>query len=374
MTKIFYMIRKEFLQIFRTREMVAILFIMPVIQMVVLGFAVTNEVKHITLIIADRDNSRLSREIVAAFSNTDRFDITGRESDVREIGLDLHRWKAQAALIIPNHFGRDFRRGLRPDIQMIVDGLDGNAAGVSVGYAGGILREWAEAQARQTPRLAMVKQNTPQLELIERLWYNLDLRSAQYMVPGIIVVLLTIISMLLSALSLVKEREVGTLEQLMVTPLSRFELLMGKLAPFLILAFIEFFVVLGAAQVIFPITMKGSYALLSLEAFLYLFTTIGLGVMISTIAKSQQQALFLSWFFMLFLLMMSGLFIPIANMPQFLQDLTLLNPMRYFMAIIRDVFQKGSGWQYLFTDTWRMTLLGTLIFAVSVLRFRKRVS
>ncbi|HQV32116.1 MAG TPA: ABC transporter permease, partial [Calditrichia bacterium] len=173
MTKIFYMIRKEFLQIFRTREMVAILFIMPVIQMVVLGFAVTNEVKHITLIIADRDNSRLSREIVAAFSNTDRFDITGRETDVREIGLDIHRWKAQAALIIPNHFGRDFRRGLRPDIQMIVDGLDGNAAGVSVGYAGGILREWAEAQARQTPRLAMVKQNTPQLELIERLWYNL---------------------------------------------------------------------------------------------------------------------------------------------------------------------------------------------------------
>ena len=395
MQPILYMLRKEFKQIFRTREMLAIIFVMPVIQMAVLGFAITNEVKHIKLIISDHDNSRISREIADQFSNTDRFNIVGRETDGQVIESQIHGWNAQMALIIPLDFQRDLQRNQQPDLQIIVDGLDGNTAGVAIGYAQGILTEYA-AKYLQNPRqqaalmaslsassgdgeslqnqLSAAQRNRPHtVSMQQRMWYNLNLDSAQYMVPGIVALLLTIISMMLSSISLVREREIGTLEQLMVTPLKRYQLLLGKLLPFLILAFIEFFVVLQAAQIIFSIHMQGSYVLLGWMTLLYLFTTLGLGVFVSTVTGSQQQAFFLLWFFFVFMIMMSGLFIPIENMPQILQKLTYLNPLRYFIAIVRDVFQKGATAPFLIREALPMALLGLLIFTFSVLNFRKRV-
>ena len=395
MQPILYMLRKEFKQIFRTREMLAIIFVMPVIQMAVLGFAITNEVKHIKLIISDHDNSRISREIADQFSNTDRFNIVGRETDGQVIETQIHGWNAQMALIIPLDFQRDLQRNQQPDLQIIVDGLDGNTAGVAIGYAQGILTEYA-AKYLQNPRqqaalmaslsassgdgeslqnqLSAAQRNRPHtVSMQQRMWYNLNLDSAQYMVPGIVALLLTIISMMLSSISLVREREIGTLEQLMVTPLKRYQLLLGKLLPFLILAFIEFFVVLQAAQIIFSIHMQGSYVLLGWMTLLYLFTTLGLGVFVSTVTGSQQQAFFVSWFFLVFMIMMSGLFIPIENMPQILQKLTYLNPLRYFIAIVRDVFQKGATAPFLIREALPMALLGLLIFTFSVLNFRKRV-
>lgn len=395
MQPILYMLRKEFKQIFRTREMLAIIFVMPVIQMAVLGFAITNEVKHIKLIISDHDNSRISREIADQFSNTDRFNIVGRETDGQVIESQIHGWHAQMALIIPPDFQRDLQRNQQPDLQIIVDGLDGNTAGVAIGYAQGILTEYA-AKYLQNPRqqtalmaalsassgdgeslqnqLSAAQRNRPHtVSMQQRMWYNLNLDSAQYMVPGIVALLLTIISMMLSSISLVREREIGTLEQLMVTPLKRYQLLLGKLLPFLILAFIEFFVVLQAAQIIFSIHMQGSYVLLGWMTLLYLFTTLGLGVFVSTVTGSQQQAFFVSWFFLVFMIMMSGLFIPIENMPQILQKLTYLNPLRYFIAIVRDVFQKGATAPFLIREALPMALLGLLIFTFSVLNFRKRV-
>ena len=395
MQPILYMLRKEFKQIFRTREMLAIIFVMPVIQMAVLGFAITNEVKHIKLIISDHDNSRISREIADQFSNTDRFNIVGRETDGQVIESQIHGWNAQMALIIPPDFQRDLQRNQQPDLQIIVDGLDGNTAGVAIGYAQGILTEYA-AKYLQNPRqqtalmaalsassgdgeslqnqLSAAQRNRPHtVSMQQRMWYNLNLDSAQYMVPGIVALLLTIISMMLSSISLVREREIGTLEQLMVTPLKRYQLLLGKLLPFLILAFIEFFVVLQAAQIIFSIHMQGSYVLLGWMTLLYLFTTLGLGVFVSTVTGSQQQAFFVSWFFLVFMIMMSGLFIPIENMPQILQKLTYLNPLRYFIAIVRDVFQKGATAPFLIREALPMALLGLLIFTFSVLNFRKRV-
>ena len=395
MQPILYMLRKEFKQIFRTREMLAIIFVMPVIQMAVLGFAITNEVKHIKLIISDHDNSRISREIADQFSNTDRFNIVGRETDGQVIESQIHGWNAQMALIIPLDFQRDLQRNQQPDLQIIVDGLDGNTAGVAIGYAQGILTEYA-AKYLQNPRqqtalmaalsassgdgeslqnqLSAAQRNRPHtVSMQQRMWYNLNLDSAQYMVPGIVALLLTIISMMLSSISLVREREIGTLEQLMVTPLKRYQLLLGKLLPFLILAFIEFFVVLQAAQIIFSIHMQGSYVLLGWMTLLYLFTTLGLGVFVSTVTGSQQQAFFVSWFFLFFMIMMSGLFIPIENMPQILQKLTYLNPLRYFIAIVRDVFQKGATAPFLIREALPMALLGLLIFTFSVLNFRKRV-
>ncbi len=372
MRPIFYMIRKEFLQIFRTREMIAILFLVPVIQVAVLGFAITNEAKHIKLIIADHDRSSLSRDIVDLFSHTDRFDIVAYSTDSDDIEERIQSWDAQMALVIPRHFSRDLQRRRQPDIQIIVDALDGNTAGVALGYARQILLGFGLEQSR----LALVQQGRPLVHrtvMIERMWYNLNLNSPQYMVPGIVVVLLTIVPMMLSSMSLVREKEIGTLEQLMVTPLKKQQLLFGKLIPFLILSFIEMGIVLQAAQWIFSIEIQGSIFLLMGLAFFYLFTTLGLGIFISTITSTQQQAMFVSWFFMVFMLLMSGLFIPIENMPPALQGLTYLNPMRYFMYIIRDVFQKASTLGYLLGDAIPMAVFGLLIFSFSVLKFRKRV-
>jgi ABC-2 type transport system permease protein len=208
----------------------------------------------------------------------------------------------------------------------------------------------------------------------DRMWYNDDLDNAQYMIPGIIAVLVTVISMMLSSINLVREKEIGTLEQLMVTPLKRYELLMGKILPFLILTFVEVGIVLIFGKIIFSIQVKGSYLLLAGLAFLYLFTTLGLGIFISTITSTQQQAMFVSWFVMVFLIMISGFFIPIENMPNFMQKLTYLSPMRYFLYIVRDIIQKDASFFNLLKDIIPMSIYGFLIFVASTIKFQKRVS
>ena len=373
MQQIYYIIRKEFKQIFRTREMIAIIFVAPLIQMLVLGFAITNEVKHVKLIVADRDDSFVSRELINSFKNTDRFDFMGYLNSNEGIKDAIQSWDAQMALIIPPELGRDLQRNLHPEIQIIVDGIDGNTAGVALGYAGGIINRFMQNRMK-TPVQAIALYEVHLVRQEERMWYNINLDNARYMVPGIVVVLITIISMMLSAMNIVREKELGTLEQLMVTPIKKHQLLMGKIIPFLILTFVELAIVMQVAQFIFSIQMEGSLLLLFGLAALFLFTTLGLGIFVSTITQTQQQAMFLSWFLMVFMLLMSGLFIPIENMPFVLKKLTYLNPMRYFMYIMRDIFQKGASFKYLIKDVIPMTLYGLIIFIFSILKFQKRVS
>lgn len=371
MQQIYYIIRKEFKQIFRTREMIAIIFIAPLLQMLILGFAITNEVKHVKLIIADHDNSFISRELTRSFQNTDRFDFIGYLNSDKAIGDAIHSWNAQIAIIIPPQFGRDLQRNLNPEIQLIVDGIDGNTAGVALGYARGIITQFIQDRLSHPVQGVNLKE-VRLVQQEDRMWYNINLDNAQFMVPGIVVVLITIISMMLSAMNLVREKELGTLEQLMVTPIKKHQLLLGKLIPFLILTFVELAIVMNIAQIIFSIKMEGSLALLFGLASLFLFTTLGLGIFVSTITHSQQQAMFVSWFLMVFMLLMSGLFIPIENMPPVLKKLTYLNPMRYFMYIMRDIFQKGASIQYLLKDVIPMTFYGLVIFVFSILKFQKR--
>ena len=374
MKKIGYMLKKEFLQIFRTREMVALLFIVPLIQLLVMGFAITNEVKHVKLIVLDQDRTILSRELVRSFQHTDRFDYLGHVDNYEQMGDWIDAWKAQMALVISPHFQRDMLRGRSPEVLLIVDGLDGNTAGVALGYGRGIIQRFAEIAGARSFKFRPVSRKQRSISMEERMWYNPNLMSAQFMIPGLVVVLLTILPMMLSSMSLVREKEIGTLEQLMVTPLKRYQLLAGKLIPFLILAFIELLFVMEAAKLIFSIQVAGSYGLLVALASLYFFTTLGLGILVSTFTDTQQQAMFLSWFFMVFMILMSGFFIPIENMPHWLQILTYLNPMRYFIAIVRDIFQKGAGFQYLIRNTVLMSSLGAVIFIFSLLKFHKRAS
>jgi ABC-2 type transport system permease protein len=373
MQQIFYLLVKEFKQRFRMREMVVIIFGVPLVQMVILGFTITNEVKNVSLLISDQDDSQISREIVRAFGQTDRFNIIAYELDRNKIEESIQSWNAQMALIIPRNFARDFELNTKPQIQILVDGIDGNTAGVALGYAQGILHQ-AAVNIFMNPFVKFNIGSNHTVNMEERMFYNLNQDNAQFMIPGIVVVLLTIISMMLSAINLVREKEIGTLEQLMVTPLKRYQLLLGKILPFLILTFFELFLVMACAKIIFSIQVHGSYFLLAGLAFLFLFTTLGLGIFVSTITSSQQQAMFISWFLMVFMIMMSGFFIPIENMPDILQKLTYLNPMRYFLYIMRDIIQKGSSLNYILIDVIPMTIYGLIIFILSALNFQKRMA
>lgn len=373
MQRITYMMRKEFKQIFRDRPMIAIIFIVPIIQLLILSYAITTDVKHIKLVILDYDNSTTSREITRAFNQTERFDIVPFTGNLNEIDDLFLAWKAQMALVIPQNFNKDLQRKSVPQIHIAVDGVDGNTAGIAMGYAQAILLDFGIEKIRK--EIASIQTIPLHITtIIERFWYNLELDSQQFMIPGIVVILLTIIPMMLSAMSLVKEKEIGTLEQLLVTPLKKHQLLLGKLIPFLILAYIEMAIVMSVAILLFNIPMNGSYFLLACLSFLYLLTTIGLGIFISSFTHTQQQAMFVAWFFMVFMIIMSGFFIPIENMPVSLQKVTYLNPMRYFMSIIRDIFQKGSDIHYLWQDSTIMSIFGLIIFTFSVLKFQKRVN
>jgi ABC-2 type transport system permease protein len=368
------MIQKEFRQIFRDRAMIAIIFVVPIIQLLILSFAVTTDVTHIKLSMVDLDKSSVSREIIRAFSQTERFNIVNFTDDLTSIDQQMRAWQSQIALVIPPKFNSDWQRGQHPQIQVVVDGVDGNTAGIALGYAQAILLKFVtdmnypgtiSLELRRPPRL---------VEMVERMWYNVELDSQQYMVPGIVVILLTILPMMLSAMSLVKEKEIGTLEQLMVTPLKKHQLLLGKIIPFLLLSYVEMVIVMTIAILVFNIPMNGSYILLAVLSLLYLMTTVGFGIFISTFTNTQQQAMFVAWFFMVFMIIMSGFFVPIQNMPASLQNMTYLDPMRFFLAIIRDIFQKGSNLKYLFKDAVFLGIYGLAIISLAILKFQKRVS
>jgi ABC-2 type transport system permease protein len=380
MQRITNVIVKELRQVLRDKPMLAIIFLVPIVQLFLLAFAITTEVKHIKLLVVDLDRSTVSRHIVETFAHTDRFNVVGYTTDLREIRQKMRSWQVQMALVIPSGFGGQLQRNLKPELQVVIDGVDGNTAGVSLGYARGMFTRFGMDYAKERGGITQFVQRLGQqfmqvrpVTTEERMWYNPDLSTQQFMIPAIVVVLLTILPMMLSAMSLVKEKEIGTLEQLMVTPLKRQELLIGKLIPFLILTYVELSIVMTVAILFFKIPMNGSYILLAFLALLYLFTTIGLGIFISTIGHSQQQAMFIAWFFMVFMIMLGGFFIPIENMPFALQKLTYLNPMRYSIRIVRDIFQKGSSLPFLAKDVIPMALFGFLIFTFSVVKFHKRI-
>jgi len=260
MQSILAMMRKEFLQVMRTREMIMLLVVLPLIQLIVLGYAITT--------VLDQDNSQVSRQLVQAFRHTDRFDFKGYVTSEEDVGNYLRRWEAQIAIIIPVNFQRDLRAGKAPAVQLVLDGIDGNAAGIAGGYAAGILKEFVATIAPDLPLQVKkrLRGSVGQVTLRERMWYNLNLDNAFFMIPGLVVVLLTIVPMMLTAMSLVREKEIGTLEQLMVTPLKKHQLLLGKILPFLIITFLEMGGILLIGQWMFQVPMKGSYVLLGLFA------------------------------------------------------------------------------------------------------------
>ncbi len=367
MQRILYLIQKEFRQIFRDRAMVAIMFFAPIVQTIVLGFAMTTDVKNVKVIIYDADNSTASRELCRRFVNNPYFRFVGYAPGPGGIYHALQNWQAQLGIFIPWDFDEKLGRGLMPELQMIADGLDGNTAGIAVGYAQGILATYTQELPGFAVASSPVRSET-------RMWYNLNLESKNYMVPGLIGLLLTIITMFLTSMGLVREKEIGTLEQLMVTPILPAELIIGKVLPFMVIGFVEINVVLGVAFLVFKLVMAGNYFLLLGVSMLYFLTTLGLGIFISTLVETQQQALFVSWFFLIFLMLMSGFLTPVANMPVFWQKVTYLNPLRYYVNLIREIFLKATPLQYLWNEIMPLAVFGLLIITASAMKFHKRVS
>ncbi len=366
MQRILYLLQKEFRQVFRDRAMLVIMFFVPVVQTLVLGSVMNTDVKNVTLIVYDADHSFASRELCRRFINNPYFRFVGYAESPADIRAALDKWQAQIGMFIKPHFGRDLTRGLRPEVQLMADGLDGNTAGIALGYAQGILTAYAQEFGAMAPASVPLISET-------RLWYNLNLESKHYMVPGLIGLLATIVTMFLTSMGLVREKEIGTLEQLMVTPIRPAELIIGKVMPFMLIGLVEINIMLAAAFMVFKIKLAGSYFLFLGVSFLYFFTALGLGIFISTLAETQQQAMFISWFFMIFLLLMSGFLTPIANMPAAWQKVTYLNPLRYYINLLREIFLKATPLKFLWNEIIPLATLGVAILSASAMKFHKRI-
>lgn len=370
--KVLHLVRKELWQVFRDINMLRVIFIVPMVQLFVLGYAITTDIKNLDILICDRDNSAFSRDLTERFAHTDYFNVDKENCLPGTVERFLFTGRADLALVIPIHFGRDLETGRRPEVQVLIDGQNSNTAAVAMGYCNRILfsfmQDYISAMTGGRPMAVSTRFITPE----GRVWYNPELKSVYYMIPGIISILLTIVTMLLTSQAIVKEQEVGTLEQLMVAPLSPWQIIAGKTIPFALVGFTEMSVAMTFGVFWFKVPIVGSLPLLAMLAGVFILTTLSLGIFISTIVETQQQALFVSWFFLVSFLLLSGFFYPIDNMPHWVQVITLINPLRYFIEILRELFLKGAGLNVLWPELACLATICATIFTLAIARFRAR--
>lgn len=381
MRTILHIVIKEFLQIRRDRRMLGLSIIAPMVQLIVLGYAATTDIKSIPMVVCDHDRSATSREFIAQFTNSGYFIVTKYVNSAKEIDPHIENGEAWLALVIPSDFGKNILANRTAQVQLIADGSDANSANISLGYASQIVVKYSRSIVAETLRRLQIASEhaAPAVKPVRvepevRVWYNPDLKSANFMVPGVVALVLMIITMTLTSLGIVREKEIGTLEQLLVTPIKPYQLIIGKLLPFAILGAIDVTLVLTVARLWFEVPMRGSVILLYGLSGLFIMTTLGLGLFISTISRTQQQALMTAQFFIFMpFIFLSGFIFPIENMPQWIQAITYVIPLRYFIVIIRGIFLKGTGIAELWPQALALLTFGVLILSLSVARFRKRL-
>jgi len=367
-------IRKEFIQLRRDPKLLRIVIMAPVFQLFIFGYAVTTDVRHISTAILDEDRTAASRDFAERFVRSRYFDFDYSLDDPRQINRLLDTGRAQMALRIPRGFAEDLDRRRTAKVQIILDGSDSMTAGIISGYVGAVVREYSARLALdRLDRMRAVIPQVPRLDPRLRVWYNPDLKSVNFMVPGVMCMILLVVTMLLTSLAIVKEREVGTLEMLVVTPIKARELMIGKTVPFIILGFLDMVLVLIVAVLWFQVPIAGSVLLLFALAAVFLLTSLGTGLFISTVSRTQQQAMMTAFFIMMPSIILSGFMFPIENMPHVIQWLTYIIPLRYFLVIIRGIFLKGNGFAILWPQVAALLALGMAIMAMSVLRFTKRL-
>ncbi len=370
--RIWRLIVKEFIQILRDPRARFSLIAPPIVQMLIFGYAASFDVRHVTTAILDLDHSQESRELVSRFQASDYFDTGHHLGDSAEIANLIDRRKIVLAIHIMPGFAESLRKGQTGQVQVILDGTDSNTALVALGYVGSITQRFSQ-QYLQDHMMRTMPQDArvPSVELVQRPWFNPDLNSTWFFVPGTIGALTLTLVMTMTAFAIVREREIGTLEQIMVTPVSPVELIAGKTFPYLLIALMQLTIVALLAVFWFRVPFHGSVMVLMLGSLLFIFSVLAIGLLISTISATQQQAMVTAFFFIMPAITLSGFSFPISSMPVFLQWLAYIDPLRYYEVVLRDSFLKGNGIALLWPQMVAMAILGGVLITFAAIRFHK---
>ncbi len=375
------MLIKEFIQALRNPRMRVVLFVPPVVQLLIFGYAANTDIRNIALAIYDLDSSPESRDLVQRFSASGYFQNYRQAASPKDIRLWIDKGEISGALQINHGFAREMNQPTGTSVQVIVDGTDSNTSSVVMSYAQRIVAEYSRQilleRIRNRPNIPdqMKRPFFAQggIDLQSRIFYNPNLESRNFYVPGIMAFLIMLVTLILTCMAIVREREMGTMEQLIVSPMRPVELILGKTIPFALIGYVEVLLVTGIGVFWFEVPIRGSLLLLLLCTTLYLLSTLGIGLFISTISQTQQQAQMTMFFFFIPAILLSGFIFPIANMPEIVQYLSYLNPLRYFLVIIRGIFLKGNGFDILWPQMLSLAILGAAVFTYSSLRFSKRL-
>lgn len=386
---LFRIIVKEFLQLRRDRKMLPMIFIAPVIQLILFGYATNLDVTEIPLLLVDQDRTADSRELADRFTGSGYFRLAGYEDGTAAVEPRLVEGKAQVALVIAPGFAKESAAGRSPRVQLIADGSDANSAVVGMGYAsriisgknGELIRDriafFAHDGAGTVGADGFIGRSASppaSIELLPLVWYNPDLKSRWFYVPAILAMVLMLMTMVMSSMGVVREKEIGTMEQVIVTPIRPWQLIVGKLFPFAAIGLVDLLLVTAIARWHFEVPLRGSFILLVLLTSLFLLTTLGLGLLVSTLVRTQQQAMMASGFLLMTpMVYLSGLLFPIENMPEAIQYVTYAIPLRYYATVIRGIFLKGSGIGALWKEALAMACFGIALLTLAALRFRKRL-
>ena len=381
MQRLRFLVWKEFLELRMNPRLFGIVVVAPVLQLTMLGYAATTDVRHVPLVIADGDRTPKSRELIARFEGSPNFAVVGVVTTVSDIEPFLERGTAWLALSIPNGYASEIE-GQRPvTVQVIADGTDSNSTTVALGYANSLVAGYAEELAAAAAGGTVLEGGAVRASAAAsldgriRVWFNPQLESRFFMIPGVLALILLVITANLASMAIVREKELGTLEQLNVTPLRRWELIVGKLLPYGVIALVDVLLVVAVAVFWFEVPLRGSFVLLFAMSLIYVLCTLALGLFISTISHTQQQAMMTATFFFLTpMIYLSGFIFPIENMPAVIQPFTYLIPLRYYLVIVRGIFLKGVGLEVLWPQAAAMAAWGAGMIALAVLRSQKRAA
>lgn len=373
-SRLLSLIRKEFIQIRRDPRTLALTFLLPVVQLFLLGYAATNDVRNVPLAVFDQDKSTASRALQDAYRSADYFQIAYDVQSESEIVRLIESGAVRAGMIIPPDYAQNITRGQTAQVAFIIDGSDPTVAGTALSVATFVGQ--AQATELMVERLAargMSGVIQPAVEVRPQVWYNPDLISSYYMIPALVGMILQFLGTMLTATAIVREREFGTIEQLIVTPIRSAELVIGKVVPYVLIAFLDMMVVLAAGVAVFGIPINGSLSLLLALSALFILTTLGLGIFISTLANTQQEAMLMTWFTLLPAVFLSGFLFPLAAMPKLLQAISYIIPLRYYLIIARSIILKGAGLEAIQPEFIALIIFAVIILTAAATRFHKRL-
>jgi ABC-2 type transport system permease protein len=369
-----YILVKELIQVLRDKRMRVTLIFPPIFQLIVFGYAANLDVKNIRTAVRDLDHTVESRDVMDRFRSSKYFKVVASPQTPEEIERLIRKGDVILSIEIPSGFSRKVKKGDTGTLQILVDGTESNTAMIALGYMGQILSDYSTAvMLKRLNQAGIVDFEEAGVDLQNRIWFNANLESRFFYVPGVIASIAFLIPIILTAQAIVREREIGTLEQIMVTPIRSWELMLGKTLPFALIGLFDVIMIALIGVFWFEIPLRGNPLILLLGNILFLLSSVGIGLFISTISSTQQQAQISTFFFMNPAFILSGFAFPLENMPQWLQYITYINPLRYFIIVIRGVFLKGIGLEILWPEITALAILGGIAILFSSLRFQKRM-